>query len=264
MKTIYERDNTGIAYRCGGQGPPVLLVHGSIGDHRSWQLVWPSLERRFRVYAMDRRGHGASTDGSTYRFENEWRDIATLVDAIGGPVDVVGHSFGATCALEAARLTTNIRRLVLYEPPMPFGRQFWPAAFGDRMQASLDAGMPEEALVLFLREFLSIPTADLAVARASPNWPAQIAAAQTIPRELQGLDAYTVDRESLRALRIPTLLLLGGNTLPALKTETLHLQGLLPSCRVAVMAGQGHAAMRTAPDVLAQEIIQFFTADKAP
>lgn len=97
MKTIRAQDNTRIAYRCGGRGSSVLLVHGSVGDHRSWQPVWPALERRFRVYAMDRRGHGASGDGDTYRFEDEWADIATLIDAIGGPVDVVGHSFGGVC-----------------------------------------------------------------------------------------------------------------------------------------------------------------------
>lgn len=132
------------------------------------------------------------------------------------------------------------------------------------MQASLDAGMPEEALVLFFRDFLQIPAADLASARTSPSWPVQIVAAYTIPRELQGLDTHAIDPESLRALKVPTLLLLGSDTPPPLKTETLQLQGLLPNSQVAVMAGQQHVAMRTAPEVLVREITQFFTADKIP
>lgn len=264
MKTLRVRDNTPIAYEAGGHGSPVLLVHGTSEDHRTWRLVRPALEDHFRVYAMDRRGHGGSGDTGTYRFEDEWADIAAVIEAIGGPVDVVGHSFGGTCALEATRLTTHVRRLVLYEPPMPFGRRFWPTALGGRMQALLDAGRPEEALMLFLREIIQMPAVDLDTARGSPSWSTRVATAHTIPRELQSLDTYGIDYASLRALSVPTLLLLGGATLPSLKTETEQLQGLLPNSRVAVMAGQGHVAMRTAPEVLAREIIQFFTVDLDP
>ena len=75
---------------------------------------------------MDRRGRGASGDGSDYEVTREFEDVAVLVDAVaddsGSAVDLLGHSFGGLCAFGGAALTSNVRRLVLYEgwpPPNP-------------------------------------------------------------------------------------------------------------------------------------------------
>jgi pimeloyl-ACP methyl ester carboxylesterase len=113
MEIIRSKDGTPIAYWHSGAGAPLLLVHGATGDHLTWTPVLPALERHFSVYTMDRRGRGESGDGNTYAIEREFEDIAAVVDAIGGAVDVLGSSFGATCALEATRLIANIRRLIL-------------------------------------------------------------------------------------------------------------------------------------------------------
>lgn len=64
---------------------------------------------------MDRRGRGESGDGPAYSLDREAEDVAALVDSIGQPVNVLGHSYGALCAIKAALLTNNIRRLILYE-----------------------------------------------------------------------------------------------------------------------------------------------------
>ena len=76
-------------------------------------------EQRFTVYALDRRGRGGSEDAQPYTIEREFDDVAATVNAIGEPVNVLGHSYGALCALEAALRTDHIRKLVLYEPPIP-------------------------------------------------------------------------------------------------------------------------------------------------
>lgn len=114
METIRSKDGTPIACRNSGKGPPVLLVHGTTDDGALWEPVLPAMEPHRTVCAMDRRGRGASGDVEAYAFEREWEDIAAVVDTIGGSVDVVAHSFGATCALEATRLTRHVRRLALY------------------------------------------------------------------------------------------------------------------------------------------------------
>src|SRR5205814_7216642 len=76
----------------GGRGAPVLLVHGSWGDHHSWDAVVPGLASRFRVLTYDRRGHSQServaTQGSV---EEDVADLAALIAANHlGPTHVVG------------------------------------------------------------------------------------------------------------------------------------------------------------------------------
>jgi pimeloyl-ACP methyl ester carboxylesterase len=105
-----------------------VLAHGTTADHTRWAPILPTLSKRFTIYACDRRGRGASGDGTSYALEREVEDLAAVVDGIGGPVDLLGHSYGALCSREAAALARNLRRLVLYEPPIPAGMPITPEA----------------------------------------------------------------------------------------------------------------------------------------
>jgi pimeloyl-ACP methyl ester carboxylesterase len=81
-----------------------LLVHGGMGQIESWQSLWGTLAGQWRVTAMDRRGRGTSGDIEPYDISREFQDVAAVAASLGGPVDVFGHSFGATCALGAAAM----------------------------------------------------------------------------------------------------------------------------------------------------------------
>lgn len=62
------------------------------------------------------------------------------MDSIGDPVNSLGHSYGALCSLEAALLSRNIRKLVLYEPAMHItGEKTHPTGTVDRLEALLEA-----------------------------------------------------------------------------------------------------------------------------
>ena len=259
MAIIYSKDGTPIAYWHSGVGTPLLLVHGSTEDHFAWESVLPALEPYFSLYVLDRRGRGCSGDGAVYTFEREWEDIATVIDAIGGPVDIVGHSFGGTCALEAARLSANIHRMILYEPPMPFGKRYWPLEFSKRMQAYLDAGKAEQALLLFFTEIANKPPHEINAAQASTMWPERIATVNTVPRELQSLDGYVFDPRQFRTIRTPIMIFLGSESPSFIKNDMKRLCAMLPSCQIMVLVGQQHVAMQTAPDLFAQEVIKFLT-----
>jgi pimeloyl-ACP methyl ester carboxylesterase len=54
MESVTSRDGTPIAYDRGGEGPPLVLVHGTTSDHSTWELVLPGLHEHFTVYAIDR------------------------------------------------------------------------------------------------------------------------------------------------------------------------------------------------------------------
>lgn len=117
METVISTDGTPIAYQRAGSGPPIVLVHGTLGVSKRWPIV-PLLEPHFTVITFDRRGRGDSGDGPDYSLEREAEDIAALASAIGGGVSLLGHSFGALCALEAALLIPRLRHLILYEPAL--------------------------------------------------------------------------------------------------------------------------------------------------
>ena len=94
MEIIRSKDGTPIAAWHSGAGAPLLLVHGTTADHTVWTAVRVALERHFSVWTLDRRGRGSSGDATAYALERECEDIAAVMDAIGGAVHVLGHSFG--------------------------------------------------------------------------------------------------------------------------------------------------------------------------
>ena len=88
----------------GGDGRPVLLLHGLASTCHIWDLVAPQLAEDFAVIALDQRGHGLSDKPkSGYDFANVARDLLGVIEARGveRPV-IVGHSWGADVALEFA------------------------------------------------------------------------------------------------------------------------------------------------------------------
>src|ERR671910_1453332 len=131
-------DGTPIAYSRSGEGTPLVLVHGTAADHSRWAPVLPAFEERFTVYAIDRRGRGGSGDSDDYAVEREFEDVAAMVDSLGEPVNVLGHSYGGLCALEAALRTRNVRKLVLYDPGIEVaGGEIYPPEGVERLGALL-------------------------------------------------------------------------------------------------------------------------------
>lgn len=239
MDQVISKDKTAIAYQRSGAGASLVLVHGTNGDHTRWAAVQKLLAEHFTIYAMDRRGRGESGDGPEYSIEREYEDIAAVANSIDGPVDVLGHSFGAACVLGVARNIPHLRRLILYEPPM-LKTQHTPqrAEMLEKMDQELAAGNPEGVILLMLRSMLNIPEPMIEKMRAHPTWTAQFPGAFTIPRELHVSDAYGADLEGYKTIRVPTLFLLGSESPAFFRATTETLNKTLPDSRIAVMAGQ--------------------------
>ena len=94
-----------LTYREEGEGPPLLLVHGSPGDSRSWARVAPHLRDRFRVLAVDLPGYGGSDgvpDEPVGRAALMGAAVARLAETCGQPVRLAGHSYGGVVAVQAA------------------------------------------------------------------------------------------------------------------------------------------------------------------
>jgi pimeloyl-ACP methyl ester carboxylesterase len=234
-------------------------VHGvGAANALAWN-VRPALERQFTLYAMDRRGHGASGDGPTYAIEREFEDVAAVVDSLETPVYLLGHSFGGLCALEAALLTQNVRKLVLYEP-LPirlFGEPDYQVENVEKLDRLLDAGDRERALTTFYGEIVGLSDRDIGGLKSSPAWGERLASAHTIPRELRAEEGYRFDPLRFKELETPALLLVGGDSQAPVKRGCVAIAGVLKNGRTSLLPGQEHLAMYTAPDLFFSEVQTF-------
>ena len=257
MESIASKDGTTIGFARSGSGPPLVLVHGTSADHTRWKPLLPELEAHFTVHAVDRRGRGGSGDTADYSVEREFEDVAAVVDAIGERSFLLGHSYGAICSLEASLRTRHVRKLVLYEPPIRTTTSLYPPGTTERLQALLDSGDRDGVVSTFFREVVRAPDEELHMLRSLPNWPARVAAAHTIPRELRINDEYRLESVRFSSLRVPTLLLLGGNSPTKFKDAVEAVHAALPDARVAVLPGQQHTAMNTAPEMFLRPVLDF-------
>jgi pimeloyl-ACP methyl ester carboxylesterase len=256
VEHVTSSDGTRIAYWRSGEGPPLVVVHGATSAHWSFRFVVPLLVDRFTLYAIDRRGRGESGDQEDYAIEREFEDVAAIVDSIGEPASLFGHSYGATVALGAAPLARNLHRLVLYEPAPGFSSV--PSEILGRIDELVAQDEREEAVVYAFRAFGFTPD-EVEEMQASPTWPARVAAAHTLPRETRAEEEYRVDPKRFRDLAAPTLLLLGEESPDWAREGTERVRAVLPNARVAILRGQGHAAIMTAPELVADEVARFLS-----
>jgi pimeloyl-ACP methyl ester carboxylesterase len=256
VEHVTSRDGTRIGYHRTGEGPPLVVLHGATGDHTSFTFLAPLLADRFTVCAPDRRGRGESGDAADYAIEREFEDVAAVADSLDRPVSLFGHSYGATVALGAALMADNIGKLVLYEPSPGF--VVVPAEDVERIERLVAGGERDEALVETYR-VIGLTPEEIEERRAAPIWPARVAAAHTIAREIRAEEAYRVDPDRYRGLVAPVLLLLGEESPDWARDGTELIRAALPDARVAVLRGQGHAATVTAPELVADEIARFLS-----
>ena len=262
METVTSVDGTSIAYERTGSGPPVVLVHGTAGDHTRWDLgdIRTVFAKHHTVYAIDRRGRGGSGDAPEYDLEREYEDIAAVVDSIDEPVHLLGHSHGAICVLEASLLTEDLRSLILYEPPVPWeivGPELFSEKTVSEMEALLESGKDEAALVVFMRDLLELPEEQLKELRSAPSWQGRVDAAHTLPREERAPFGYEWTPGRFTEMTTPTLLLLGSESPKWAKESTEVIHEAFPNSRIAILEGQGHVAMNTAPELFIDEVLAF-------
>jgi pimeloyl-ACP methyl ester carboxylesterase len=263
QQSVPSKDGTQIAYWTSGNGPPLLLVHGTPADHTRWRPLLPYLEAHTTVHAMDRRGRGGSGDGEQYALEREYEDVAAVVDAVaeasGSAVDVYGHSHGAICAFGGATLTSNIRKLLLYEGWAVADPEVYalPADLEARMDALLASDELDAVVETLFRELESMSEEDLSALRSAPSWPGRVAAAPTITRELRAEREARLDTEQAAKITVPVLLLTGENSSDPSKADIETVAAALPDARIEVLEGQEHVADILVPKIFSEHIMAF-------
>lgn len=253
MEHTTSADGTRIAYRESGSGTPVLIVGGAFsravdGDGIADALAAAGL----RAVTIDRRARGESGDTTPYAPEREVEDLGAVVDAVGGPAVLMGHSSGAILSLLAAARGVPATRLFLSEPPFGFGERGVPADLPERLQQMVDDGDAEEAVVTFQREAVGLPDQVIEQIRSSPMFSGLVPLAQSVVYDATLSRAQDDPGPDLRAVAIPTTVLCGVETFPFLEVAARRLAAAMPSAELVIVPeSRGH---RVDPDATARII----------
>lgn len=251
-------DGTVLRVWVGGTGPPIVLVHGSFTDHTAWAVPSTELEKHFTTFAMDRRGFGASGDGSEYSVEREFEDVSAVVAAVaarsGRPVVLWGHSYGANCAMGGANLSADVRHLILYEPSLGIA---YPQGVIEEADAALAAGDRETAVTRMLFDVLEMSGAEIDALRSGPRWPLILAGAHTAPRECRVEQGWEYEPGQFAGIQAPTLLLSGSESPSSVTTATRRAAEAIANSRIHMLDGHGHFAHRTDPEMVVSLVLEF-------
>ena len=162
-------------------------------------------------------------------------------------------------AFGAATLTTNIRKLVLYEGwPVPDPSIYaLPAGVVRRMDKLLAEGDRDAVVEVLFRSVEEISDEDMAALRAAPSWPGRVAAAHAVTREILGETQAQLEKEQAAKINISVLLLTGEKSTDPAKREVDSVVAALPHGQVLVLAGQQHIADILDPATFAKHLLDF-------
>lgn len=270
-------DGTEIVGRVIGHGPPLVLVHGGIGDGEfAWTELLPHLTDRFTCYLPSTRGRGLSGDHPDHSMPRLSEDITAFVTSIGEPVCLVGWSGGGPLVLSAAERVSGVAAVAAWESGAS-PQEAPPEAQDDfgRLGAAIEqVGMAaaEGRLVDAVRAFLIGICNDQEIEAiegtdVQERWSAGIPELLVFFQNLMAdVDDGPLAPAALAQVTAPTLFLVGTETL----LETVfhggahQLADLVAGARVREVPGVGHFAPVVSPGVVADELTHFFRTALQP
>jgi pimeloyl-ACP methyl ester carboxylesterase len=263
MPTLSIRDVV-VAYTDAGQGPPVLLVHGSAASRRFWRALVERLAPRYRVIAPDLPGYGETAWHAGAR-TTDLDVVSAFARAVGEPLHLVGHSYGGALALRAARdLGSRLASLALIEPAAfdlldEAARAEVEAVAGRHLELVAD-GELEACAAHFMGYWIG------ADAWAAMPAETRTRIVQTMPKiaaEFRTLFRHPEALRTYRRLRVPTLLVRGTRTTLTAHQVVARLAATLPQCDLVAIEGAGHMAPLTHPDAVNAAIETHFAQSEA-
>ena len=270
---VTTSDRTAISGTVHGQGPPLVFVHGIMGDgDLDWQAVVGHLTDRFTCYLPSYRGRGLSSDHRDLSPGRMVDDIVAYVASIGEPSGLVGWSLGGGLALTVAAQSDAVDAVAVYEPALH------PAVWAEQQRVDLGdtvARMGELAaegeLTAAARAWAEFVFHDEEVAAVESAGYLE-ATGRYMPVLLSGIQQAmqserptSADPEVLARIAAPVLVLHGSDTTnPLFDACVRHVAHHVSGARIHEIPGAGHAAPQTHPQPLAEALTQYFAPAQQP
>ncbi len=256
IRGVCDASGMGIHYlRTGGAKPPVVLLHGLMGSGACWTPLARALEHGFDVVMPDARGHGGSSAPQHgYRYDDHASDVVGLIRELelARPV-LLGHSMGGmTAAVVASRGAEIIRGLILVDPTF---------LSPERQREVHESDVADQH-----RRTLGLQTSDLVaeIQARHPRRSPEIVELQAEARLQTSISAFDVlmppnpeYRDLVRAIVVPTLLVIGDNSPVVTPEMAAELRGLNSRVRVEQIRGAGHGLPFDQPERLGEVVLSF-------
>ncbi|MGI8632117.1 MAG: alpha/beta fold hydrolase [Solirubrobacterales bacterium] len=258
---VTSADGSRIGYEVVGEGPPLVVVHGTAADRTQWGPIRDGLAERFTVYLADRRGRGLSLEegDGTYSLDRESEDISALVAEVGVPPYVFGHGFGGICVLKAAADGVEFHAILLDDGPTGRpGPPQVPDDVADRMEAPMEAGDPDGALEVFLREVVGLNEEQVAGVRGTEMWQTRVGTVHTTLRETRCAGAYRRETEKLAGVEAPVRFVVGTESTEPMREAAAAAHADMPQSELVTLDGRLFTSMYADPDATAREIGDWF------
>lgn len=253
MRSTTSADGTTIAFDTVGTGFPVVIVGGAFSTAEAGAPLAAALAvLGLQGVTVDRRARGRSGDTAPYAPAREAEDLAAVIEAVGGDAAVLGHSSGAVLALFAAGNGVPIRSLFLSEPPFRFDGSAHATDLPARLQASVDEGKPEDAVIVFQRETVGLPDAVIEQIRASPMFATLVPLAQSVVYDALLTAEVPTPSEAMLAVDVPVTILRGEPTFPFLTAAAAGLAEAMPAAELVVVSESHDHSMH--PEGTAHEV----------
>ena len=251
---VTSADGTRIAYETIGAGAPLVIVWGALGVRSSpfAKAMRDELAKSFSVIDYDRRGRGESGDTKPYAVAHEVEDLRVVCEAAGGRPYVWATSSGAALALEAAASGVPMRMLAAHEPPY-VGDQADPS-YERKVNDLIAQGKRDDAVKLFMKT-VGVPGIFVTVMRFMPFWKDAVAAAHTLPYDAAVMNGFAFPERRLREIGVPTVVLVGGSTTPALRSAADATARTISGATERVVPKQNHGIK---PEALRPVLVEMF------
>ncbi len=225
------------AFGKAGDLPPLLVAHGLYGSGRNWGVIAKRLADERHVITVDMRNHGASPWSDSHRYPELAADLAEVIDDIGAPADLLGHSMGGKAAMVLALTQQKlVRKLVVADiAPVAYeGLDLGPivAMRGvdlGRVERRSDAAEQMHGINEELKPFL-LHSLDLKEKRWCLNLDV-LAADMAAIRGFPALQAHYA---------APVLMLSGSQSDYVLASHRAEIKRLFPAARFARIPSAGH------------------------
>lgn len=244
-----------LSYVEQGRGKPVVFVHGSISDWRSWERQRPAFAAKHRYVAYSQRYFGPDAwpdDGERFSLGTHAADLASFVRALNaGPVHLVGWSYGGeVVALVALEHPELVRSVVIHEGAFaslvaatPEGKQALADAgktFGPAVAAA-KSGDLSNAAKLFLEAVFELPPGGFDTDPVVPRT-VILDNARTIPLALSAPPPPSVDCAKLGTAKVPLLMTRGERSMPLFVQRAEAMVRCWPNSRLVVIPNTNHDA----------------------